>query len=53
MKKAGNRIVEATEKPLYTVYLQKGYDKVMDFYDFLYQCQKLGTKIIDEKENKK
>lgn len=50
MKKADNKIIEATENELYNVYLQKGYDEVMDFYDFLYQCQKLGTKIITEGE---
>lgn len=48
MKIENNKIVEATEEELYTVYLDRGYDDIMPFTLYLHSCRVNGTKIIEE-----
>lgn len=50
MKIVNNKIVEATENELFDVYLRKGYDDIMDFQEFVCQCKKAGTVVINEKD---
>lgn len=40
-------IIEAKESELFKVWLDKGYDEVMSFNTFVYQCEELGTKITE------
>ena len=40
------KIVEATENELFCVYLQKEYDDIMPFDEYLRRCEINGTKII-------
>lgn len=53
MKIVNNKIVEATENELFDVYLRKGYDDIMDFHEFVRQCKRAGTIVVDDKEEKK
>ena len=49
MKIENDKIVEATENELFEYYLDRGYDDVMMFSDFLCSMRKAGVKIIADK----
>ena len=48
MKIENGKIVEATENELFEYYLNRGYDDVMSFSDFLWSMRKAGVKIADK-----
>ena len=48
MKVKNGKITEATEDELFEVYLKRGFDDIMSFYDYKAQCMRLGTKIVEE-----
>ena len=45
------KIVKTTIPELFEYYLQRGFDDIMDFNEYMMKCENLGTKIIKEKEN--
>ena len=49
MKVENNKIVEATESELFSVYLKEGYDDIMSFPDYLYSMRRLGVVILEDK----
>ena len=48
MKIVNNKIVEATEEELFEIYLDRGYDDIMSFTDFLSQCKFYGTVVKED-----
>lgn len=51
MKLKNNRITEATEAEMYSVWVDMEWYDLMPFDEYLRRCEKLGTKIIREEEN--
>lgn len=49
MKIENNKIVEATENELFEYYLNREYDDIMTFSDFLWSMRKAGVRIIADK----
>ena len=47
------KIVEATENEMFAYYLKQGWDDIFPFPEYLEKCKEHGTKIIDEKKEKK
>lgn len=45
MKIENGKIVEATENEMFSIYLDRGFDNVMDFHEFLYRIKKAGCVI--------
>ena len=48
MKVENGKIVEATEAELLRLYLDRGYDDCMDFYEYLYRMEKVGCVVKEE-----
>lgn len=44
------KIIEATEAELFGLYLDRGYDDVCPFYEYLSQMEALGVKITGKEE---
>lgn len=42
------KIKSATENELFSIYLDRGWDDIMDFHEFLARCEQNGTKIVAE-----
>ena len=45
-----NKIVEATESELFSVYLEREYDEIMSFPDYVLACKRNGTVVTDTDE---
>lgn len=50
MKIEHGKITEATEDELFAYYLNKDWDEVICFPDFLRACRRQGTVILEEEE---
>lgn len=50
MKTENGKIIEATEYELFQVFLEYGYDELIDFEHYKIACVTHGTKIV-EKDN--
>lgn len=48
MKVVNERIVEATEKELYSYWLTRDYCEFYSFYDFLEKMKDAGCKVVEE-----
>ncbi len=48
MKIADGKIIEATEDELFSFYLERDWDEIMAFPDFLSRCMESGTVIKQE-----
>lgn len=48
MKIKDGKIVEATENELFEVYLDRGYDDIMDFPEYLNACKRAGTEVVED-----
>ena len=46
MKIEFGKIVEITEQELFSLYLDRGMDDVMDFYEYISRMEKLGCKVL-------
>lgn len=47
MKKANGKIISATEDELFRLYLDRGYDECMDFYEYKARMQEAGCEVED------
>lgn len=45
------KIIETTIPELFEYYLKRGFDDIMDFNEYMIQCERLGTKIIKDDKN--
>ena len=45
-----NKIEEATMPELFSIYLEREYDEIMSFPDYVAQCEFYGTKVVGECE---
>lgn len=50
MKIRDNKIVEATEDELFSVYLENGLDEFLSFPIYMERCKEFGTKIIEDSD---
>ena len=48
MKIENNKIIEATEDELFSLYLKREMDYIMDFNEYKRQMEKVGYVIISE-----
>lgn len=48
MKIENNKIIEATEDELFSLYLKREMDYIMDFNEYKRQMKKVGCVIISE-----
>ena len=47
MKIENNKFVELTEAELFSLYLERGMDDVMDFHEYINRMKDSGCKIIE------
>lgn len=47
MKVENGKIVEVTEDELFSLYLERGMDDVMDFHEYRWRMEKAGCRVKD------
>lgn len=47
MKVENGKIVEAASNEMFKVYLERGWDDIMSFYDFVARCEQNGTTVVN------
>lgn len=47
MKVENGKIVEVTENELFSLYLERGMDDVMDFNEYRWRMEKAGCRVKD------
>ena len=48
MKTVNGKIVEATENEMFKIYLERGWDDVMPFSEFVFICEQNGTMVVSK-----
>lgn len=50
MKTEDGKIVEITEQELFSLYLDRGMDDIMDFHEYRYRMEKAGCHVISDNQ---
>lgn len=50
MKIENNKIIEATENELFSLYLKSNWSDFIDFYEYMRRMEKTGVKITDKEK---
>lgn len=48
MKVENGKIVEVTENELFSLYLERGMDDVMDFHEYRWRMEKAGCGVVND-----